>query len=260
MKPIPIRQIASAKGSAAANFRIRRLDELVSDRDMVHELHRHNFYFILAIEKGRGTHEIDFSLYEIHDNSVFILRPGQVHQLTVKAKSIGYLLEFNSEFYPQNESLRTATQINFCRLDFRTFLKVRSILDYIAQEFEQRDERYEQVIKANLDIFFIELLRNRKQVGPRAAGTTYEQQKLQQFLALVEKNLRKQLHVSEYADALNVSPYQLNNITKSTLGKTASAVIDDHIVLEAKRYLLATPEQINQIAFHLGYEDPSYFI
>ena len=57
-----------------------------------------------------------------------------------------------------------------------------------------------------------------------------------------------------------MSVYQLNNITKTTLGKTASDVINDHIILEAKRFLLATSEQVNQIAYHLGYEDPSYFI
>jgi len=37
-------------------------------------------------------------------------------------------------------------------------------------------------------------------------------------------------------------------------------VITDHIILEAKRQLLATTSQINQIAGGLGYEDVSYFI
>jgi len=59
---------------------------------------------------------------------------------------------------------------------------------------------------------------------------------------------------------MNLSPYQLNEITKSSIGKTASELINEHIILEAKRYLLATPNQIKDIADHLGYEDTSYFI
>ena len=59
---------------------------------------------------------------------------------------------------------------------------------------------------------------------------------------------------------MNLSPYQLNEITKSAVGKTASELINDHIILEAKRYLLATPNQIKDIADMLGYEDVSYFI
>jgi AraC-like DNA-binding protein len=59
---------------------------------------------------------------------------------------------------------------------------------------------------------------------------------------------------------MNLSSYQLNAITKKTLGKTCSQLINEYILLEAKRYLLATSEQVNQIADHLGYEDVSYFI
>jgi AraC-like DNA-binding protein len=66
--------------------------------------------------------------------------------------------------------------------------------------------------------------------------------------------------VSFYADLLNLSSYQLNAITKATLGKTCSELINEFIILEAKRTLLATSNQVNQIAYHLGYEDVSYFI
>jgi AraC family transcriptional regulator, transcriptional activator of pobA len=44
------------------------------------------------------------------------------------------------------------------------------------------------------------------------------------------------------------------------LGKTAADLIDDHILLESKRYLLASSNQVNQIAYRLGYDDVSYFI
>jgi AraC-like DNA-binding protein len=59
---------------------------------------------------------------------------------------------------------------------------------------------------------------------------------------------------------MNLSFYQLNEITRTAVGKTASAMIVEYIVLEAKRYLLASPNQVKEIADYLGYEDPSYFI
>jgi AraC-like DNA-binding protein len=65
---------------------------------------------------------------------------------------------------------------------------------------------------------------------------------------------------SQYAALLNLSTYQLNNTTKTLLGKSASELINDRVILEAKRYLLATSNQIIQIAGHLGYEDASYFV
>lgn len=264
MKSIPIREIKSEK-EVAPNFRIRTVEALLGGSDMVQELHRHNFYFILALQKGKGTHEIDFRSYKVDDHCFFTMRPGQVHQLTLKAGSTGYLLEFNAEFYQLNERatsqvLRQATHTNLCQMDSNAFSRLHCVLAYIMQEYHEQQEGYQQVIKSNLDIFFIEFLRQRKQRDRSSDGTAYEQEKLQHFLEVLEQNLRTQKQVSEYAEAMNMSVYQLNNITKTTLGKTASEVITDHIILEAKRYLLATSEQVNQIAYHLGYEDASYFI
>jgi AraC-like DNA-binding protein len=84
--------------------------------------------------------------------------------------------------------------------------------------------------------------------------------KLEKFLELLETHISTHKQVSHYAGMLNLSTYQLNAITKETLGKTCSQLIDDSLILEAKRYLLATSDQVNQIAYQLGYEDISYFI
>jgi AraC-like DNA-binding protein len=88
----------------------------------------------------------------------------------------------------------------------------------------------------------------------------YTQERFEEFLELLEKHSTTHKQVSQYTDVMNLSPYQLNEITKTTIGKTASELINEHIILEAKRHLLATPNQIKDIADHLGYEDVSYFI
>jgi AraC family transcriptional activator of pobA len=59
---------------------------------------------------------------------------------------------------------------------------------------------------------------------------------------------------------LSMTPYQLNAITKGLLKKTVSELINEYIILEAKRLLVGTVNQVNQIADELGYDDPSYFI
>lgn len=79
-------------------------------------------------------------------------------------------------------------------------------------------------------------------------------------MELVEGNITQYKQVSQYADLLNLTVYQLNAITKALLNKNASQLINEYIILEAKRNLLATANQVSQIAYHLGYEDVSYFI
>lgn len=266
MEKIPIRQIGTTQKEPdfSENFSIRDIGDLLAGKDMVQELHRHDFFYILVLKKASGDHEIDFAPYEVGDNSVFFLRPGQVHQHTLTAGSKGYLMAFNTDFYypydkQSNQLLRKASNLNLYKLAADEFKKLFSILTYIFQEYNDKREGYQEVVKANLSIFFIELVRQNSQSIPNNVNT-YTQERLAEFLELLETHISKHKQASQYADMLHLSPYQLNAITKTTLGKTCSEMINEYIILESKRYLLATSNQVNQIAYHLGYNDVSYFI
>ncbi|HZY80081.1 MAG TPA: AraC family transcriptional regulator [Cyclobacteriaceae bacterium] len=268
MKEIPIRQIkpAATEPKISQTFRIRDVKTLLGGKDMAQELHRHNFFFLLALAKGKGDHVIDFIPYKVSDQCIFIMRPGQVHELSLHSSCTGFLLEFNMEFYHLNDRgtsqmLRRATKTNLCEVNKPSFEKLHSILAYILQEYKDQKDGFKEVIRAQLDIFFIEFVRNRQQAKQsNDSASAYEQERLEEFLQLIETHISSKKQISEYADMLNVSPYQLAAITKGILGKTPSDLINEYIILESKRYLLATSDQVNQIAWHLGYEDPSYFI
>ena len=192
------------------------------------------------------------------------MRPGQVHQLVLKAGSTGYLVGFKADFYypgdkPSNQLLRKAGNLNFYQLDANRFKKLLSILRYIFQEYTDKQENHQEVIKANLGIFFIELVRQNS-TSSTDHVKSYTQERLEEFLELLDTRISKHKQVSEYANRLNLSIHQLNAITKTTLGKTCSELINEHIILEARRQLLATSGQVKEIAWDLGYEDVSYFI
>lgn len=265
MKNIPIRSIKPAeKKNISESFKIRTVTEILAGKDMAQDLHRHDFHFILALKNGEGIHEIDFVPHIVSDDSIFIMRPGQVHRLELKSVSNGYLLEFGKDFFHfngKNQIFRRGGNSNFCKLDVLTSDKLQNILASMHQEYTNQNEGFEEIIKANLSIFFIELGRQRqRKEKDHDKRHHYAQERLQDFLEFLEKDIRIHKQVSHYADKLNLSPFQLNSITKTLMGKTAAELIDDHILLESKRYLLATSNQVNQIAYHLGYEDVSYFI
>ncbi len=233
---------------------------------MLHALHRHNFFFILAVAQGEGVHEIDFTPYQVSNRSVFFLRPGQVHRLQLKMGSTGYLMEFDQEFCGSKDQataqrLRKASGKNFCQLEASRFDKLDGILANIFEEYTSKQDGYLDIIKANLEIFCIAY--NRQSPAPHQLtnnGSLYTQERFEELLELLETRISELKNVSQYADLLNLSPYQLNAITKASVGKTIAQLIDEQIILEAKRYLLATPNQVKDIAWDLGYEDVSYFI
>ena len=268
MKKIPVRKISSPANEPVitGRFRIRSVNSILNGRDMVQDLHRHDFFFILALQKGKGRHEIDFTSFNIKDNSVFILRPGQVHQLKLKKGAKGFLLEFDNAFYQPttrsaNQRLIKASNKNYCTIKETRFKKLMNILDHIYHEYTEKLDGYNDSIKSHLDIFFIEINRESKNEKPFSEiNNSYKQQRFEEFIDLVEKNISSKKQVSQYADQMNLSVYQLNAITNAMIGKPGSVIINEQIVLEAKRLLLATTNQVKDIADSLGYEDISYFI
>lgn len=266
MEKIPVRHLKNRerKLESLENFGIEDLVVLLDGKDMQQELHRHDFFYVLVLKKGRGLHDIDFKHHEISDHSVYFMKPGQVHRLTLKVGSEGYMMHFGKDFYAAldktfTELLQKVSAFNFYQFEENSFQKVFSVLSEIYNEFSGKKEAYIQIIQANLCIFFIELRRQQNKETPDHTGL-YLQEVLEKFLELVEIHITEFKRVSDYAKLMSLSVYQLNAACKAVLGKSASALIIEHILLETKRYLLATPNQINQVADLLGYEDVSYFI
>ncbi|NML21412.1 helix-turn-helix domain-containing protein [Pseudoflavitalea sp. G-6-1-2] len=266
MTKIPVRTLKSSfqRARITGSFSIRSIQQMLKGADMKQHLHRHDYYHMMVIERGEGVHEIDFNSHKITNRTIFFIRPGQVHQLQLKADSTGYMLQFGAEFTSGREKaagklLRSASNKSYYQLDAASFSKLSNLLGETLQEYTDKNSRYEDVIRANLDVLLISLLR--MQNNPTTTSeNSLQQEQLDKFLELLEANITEVKQVSAYAGMMNLSPYQLNSITRQMLGKNSSEVLNDYVILESKRYLLATDSQIKEIAWQLGYEDPSYFV
>lgn len=261
MHKIQVRTIKEP--NLSGNFSISNLNTLLAEKDMIEPIHRHDFFFILAIEKGKGEHQIDFSNYSISNYTFFILRPSQVHQLTLKKGSKGFIIAFDNSFYSPKEDLKkemfsTVSRVNYYKLTSKIYVKIIPILEYIFSEYSNKKLMFRDHIKANLDLLFIELFRHNKSTNNNAINNSIHL--AETILELIDNHFYNNKQVSFYAEKLNLTTYQLNSITKKALEKNCSQLINERILLEVKRYLITTPNQVNEISYHLGYDDTSYFI
>ena len=81
----------------------------------------------------------------------------------------------------------------------------------------------------------------------------------QKFNFELEKHFKTIHSVSSYAERLSISSRKLSEVLKLFVGKSASRVIQERLVVEAKRRLSYTGESVKEIGFELGFNDPSYF-
>jgi AraC family transcriptional activator of pobA len=63
----------------------------------------------------------------------------------------------------------------------------------------------------------------------------------------------------DYAAALHLSLSYLNEAVKEATGFTITYWIHQEVMLEAKRLLYHSSCTVKEIAYELGYEDPTYF-
>lgn len=59
---------------------------------------------------------------------------------------------------------------------------------------------------------------------------------------------------------MNVSEKRLNQATTKTMGKSPKTIIDERVLLEAKRLLIHTTLSVKEIGYNLGFEEPTNFI
>jgi AraC family transcriptional regulator, transcriptional activator of pobA len=62
-----------------------------------------------------------------------------------------------------------------------------------------------------------------------------------------------------YADQLTVHPNHLNAVVKRITGKTASQIIQEQLIVQAKSMLLTTEFSIKEVAYQMGFDEPTHF-
>lgn len=82
---------------------------------------------------------------------------------------------------------------------------------------------------------------------------------IRDFYYLVENNFKKLHAVNDYANLMNKPAKSLSNYFAKKYTKKPLQIIQDRIVIEAKRNLVNTNLSVKEIAFDLGFEDLQSF-
>ena len=232
--------------------------------------HRHNYYEVFFFEHGGGEHDIDFTTFPIRDNSLHFVTPGQVHQVRRLPGSGGGVLLFTTDFYSLNLYNRDLLQAlpfltgshpqPVLNMAHEESMEAMLLIGMIREEFRLAATHREEVIRSYLNILLLKSQRLFEQRSDIAAATpTATKQLLRSLRLLVDAHFHAVHSAGAYARMLNVTLNHLNNITKELTGRTVSELIQERILLEAKRLLAHSSLSVKEIAYHLGFDDPSYF-
>lgn len=226
---------------------------------------------LLTIAWNKGDSQkvnIDGVEYDFPHNTILCLMVNQTFHFSNPDGIVAW--QFNRAFYCIIDHDKEVScvgflfyglqQLMFTTLNKANIHKIDLLLQVFIEEFETIDNIQEDMLRMLLKRLIIIVTRLAKQQFlPEQDLPEQKLDIIRQFNLLVEDHYKKEHSVKFYADQINRSPKTLSNLFALYNEKSPLTVIQERIVLEAKRLLMYTDKSAKEIAFELGFEDAAYF-
>lgn len=236
--------------------------------DITHP-HKHDFFMTVLFTTGKGTHTIDFTTYTIESNSLFFLRPEQIHHWEFEEEADGWIL-FHSEdfysFYTPNTELEQWSFFSTKNVCYKLNLNqtqgdsIRTFFEEISLEYKAIQNLSFLKIASLIILLYIEISRVFSEtIHLPSFSTIPYQDHFKHFSHHLEQNYSTQHSPRYYAENMLLTTKHLHRICIANSGKNTSRLIADRIILEAKRMLASETKTVQEIALILGFENTTYF-
>lgn len=232
---------------------------------VVNGVHRHSYDELFFFLKGEGVHMIDLEQHAVVAPCMHLVAAGQVHQLSRSADMQAVVVLFGQDaLMGRSSALRAELFARAGRpcavvVEAKRAGEALELVGLMERELDGHEAGAVEVVEGYLGIL---LLKCAQWVRESAEARTHpgdEHDPVRRFQELVEQGYLEQRQVGHYADKLALSADHLNELVKKRLGRTASAVIHERLLLEAKRLLLHGDQSIKEVGYALNLKDPAYF-
>jgi AraC-like DNA-binding protein len=229
--------------------------------------HALDFYDILLVTHGRGALWIDDVRAAVAPGVVLFTRPGAIRRWEVRGVD-GACLFFTPQFiHDVFADARFLDQLAYfapgrpsaaLRLHDRERTEFLARFRAMTAEVGALSDDAPHLLRAVLYDLLIRL--NRWYVRRFGDGArTRPPAAVERFAAAVERDFAAEHRVAAYAGRVGLTPGHLNVLCRRHLGRSASRVIRDRLLLEAKRRLLHGDRPVFVVASELGFADAAYF-
>ncbi|MEI6874785.1 MAG: AraC family transcriptional regulator, partial [Spirochaetota bacterium] len=225
-------------------------------------------YAVYWLDDGSGTLRIDFEDYRLRPNRFYFVAPGQVLSWNVTGALTGWNLSFSVDFLEGGMAdLRFLMSLSY----FHELDKLHELVPppeskaafgiLFSQLLEESNlGTMESSIMAQslLRLLLIRLQR----LYPRrweSPVPTAGQRLTEDYCRLVGSSFLERRRVADYATLLGVSADHLSATFRETTGLSPGILIQNHLVLEAKRLLAHSNLTVAETAVRLKFKDASYF-
>jgi len=265
---IPVYNLKDGSG-----FTITKLIGNIQSLETEEKPHIHNWQEIIYIKSGKGIHIIDDKRHELTPKTFYLIGQGQVHNFIFGEELDGYMIRFTKEFLPPSSlqyknTLNSTLLGNFfdtneLQITGKEIVHYENLLSELLYEHSKHDQIYAktEIIQYLLLTLLTKLERRLRSLYKDQISQTkdFDSSIYHSFVSLIEEHYKLHKPVEFFTKQLGIDNRKLSCITRKVSNKTPKRILNERIMIEAKRMLHFTNFTLKEISYDLGYDDPSYF-
>lgn len=249
-------------------FFILKFEELSSSTVLSMSPYQKDFYQISIILRTTEETkiEIDIQKNEELQNSLFFVSPDHIYSWRRSESITGYIIYFKQDYFNFYQGSFKQDFAFFNIADKNSFQLSEESLESIKRDFEKLYREYHtdnlyryQIIQSSLLSFLFKVKSLEELSLKNRSSFTKKETLIFKYENLINNCFRRDKLVKVYADRLNVSSNYLNEVIKENKGKPAKDLIYEKIILESKKELKFNSIAISEVAYNLGFEEPTHF-
>jgi len=246
--------------------------ETIADRSRLYEWrirpHAHrDLHQLLLIFTGRGQMQAETQSHPFQAPALLVVPAGVVHGFAFTPETEGYVVTLADtllrDLSRDESSFRRLFQAPACASladDPTHTQELADTIPKLRRELIWKAPASGAAAAARLTTVLVSAVRALHEPPElTSAATSARAALVARFRERIESHLRTGLSIAQYAKALSVTPARLRAACLEVSGKPPARVLEDRLLLEAKRNLTYTNMTVAETAYYLGFADPAYF-
>lgn len=228
------------------------------------------FYQIL-IFNGSAKFEINFIQYECSDRTILFLTPYQQFKWLDTNETALHLIQFHGDYYciEYHKNMISCNGILFNNIYEKPFFNINeTYYDEIVNTIEKMENEIknktvnlfaDSIVKSYLQLILSISSKEKSKYLTDLKPNELPNKDLVYFQDLIEKYYKTERSMAFYAAEFSLSTDAFSKKVKKQFSRSPSQLINERIILEAKKLLHLTYKSIKEISHELNFEDEFYF-
>lgn len=255
---IPSWQLYGEKNVFPDVLHIERIVDRAAGLDWAIGAHRHvHLHQLFLLISGDIRMSIDGAKWPVTPPAVINVPRGVVHDFDFSAGTDGFVVTLPADDFPELFSSSSETgQVLTEAQSHTASADVIECFEALAKTHTRMEPFRRTRLRTSAAALVCEVLDCLASGGQhRAPGDA----RIERFAELARQNLSAHMSVEHYARELGMSPRNLSRLCRKVTGLSAQPFLEAQAIREACRLLAYTRMSVQQVAYQLGFEDPSYF-